>query len=161
LAAVVAAFRSHTEARTLELVNDWVNKRIKYSDDVKEYGVADHWASASQALARGRGDCEDYAITKMQMLRALGFSRNDMYLAIVKDLVRRSDHAVLIVRSEGRFIILDNSTDELLDASMAQDYRPILTYSAHGKWAHGYRQEPVARIRMAGRSIDSAQPALP
>jgi predicted transglutaminase-like cysteine proteinase len=160
LQAVVAAFRSGSEEHQLARVNMWVNGRIKYSDDSEEYGVADHWASASQSLARGRGDCEDYAIAKMQILQALGHSRSDMYLAIVKDLVRRSDHAVLIVRSRGRFITLDNSTDELIDASAAQDYRPILTYSANGKWAHGYRRNPVSNIQTAAKSITSIQPAL-
>jgi predicted transglutaminase-like cysteine proteinase len=160
LAAVVAAFQSGSQEHQLARVNKWVNGRIKYSDDSKEYGVADHWASASQSLARGRGDCEDYAIAKMQILQALGYSRRDMYLAIVKDLVRRSDHAVLIVQSGGRFITLDNSTDELIDASAAQDYRPILTYSASGKWAHGYRREPVSNLQVAARATHKVQPAL-
>jgi predicted transglutaminase-like cysteine proteinase len=160
LKAVVAAFRSGSEEHQLARVNTWVNGRIQYTDDSKEYGVADHWASASQSLARGRGDCEDYAITKMQILQALGFSRSDMYLAIVKDLVRRSDHAVLIVQIGGRFITLDNSTDELIDASAAQDYRPILTYSANGKWAHGYRREPVSNAQVAARAFHPVQPAL-
>jgi hypothetical protein len=43
-----------------------------------------------------------------------------------------------VVRSEGRFWLLDNNTDRLVDASGANDYRPILSYGAGGKWLHGY-----------------------
>ena len=36
---------------------------------------------------------------------------------IVKDLVRRADHAVLVVRAGGHMYVLDNGTDRLLDAT--------------------------------------------
>ena len=38
-------------------------------------------------MRRGRGDCEDYAIAKLQMLRAAGFEDRDLYLVIAKDLI--------------------------------------------------------------------------
>jgi predicted transglutaminase-like cysteine proteinase len=74
----------------------------------------------------------------MQLLSAIGVARSDMYLTIARDLVRNADHALLVVRHEGKYWLLDNATDELLDASKSYDYRPILTYSETGKWLHGY-----------------------
>jgi predicted transglutaminase-like cysteine proteinase len=61
-----------------------------------------------------------------------------MQLVIARDLVRGSDHAVLVVRSEGRNWLLDNATDTLLDASLSYDYRPIMSFSQGNKWIHGY-----------------------
>jgi transglutaminase-like putative cysteine protease len=115
------------------------------------------WATASSTLARGRGDCEDYAIAKMQMLRSAGLSERDLYLVIVRDLVRRSDHAVLVARAEGRMLLLDDGTDEVLDTERVTDYRPVLTFASYGEWTHGYR---VAKAPVTLASADELVPTL-
>lgn len=132
-------------ARRLEAVNAYVNHRVRFTDDYVQYGRADVWSAANDTLSRGRGDCEDYAIAKLEMLRRAGLSDRDLYLTIVKDLVRREDHAVLVVRAAGHMYVLDNGTDRLLDSESVSDYRPILTFTSEGTWTHGYRvqQAPV------------------
>jgi len=119
-------------------VNRWVNRAVEYTSDSALYGKADHWATASETLARGKGDCEDYAIAKMELLAAMGVARGDMFLTIARDLVRQDDHAVLIVKVEGRAILLDNASDELLDGDAANDFRPILSFSDDRRYLHGY-----------------------
>lgn len=123
---------------TLAAVNSWANARIRYVEDKVLYGKADYWASAGTTLRRRAGDCEDIAIAKLQLLASLGVARSDMYLTVARDLARKADHAVLIVRMDGRNWLLDNSTNQLLDASRSYDYQPILSFSASGKWLHGY-----------------------
>ena len=123
---------------TIAAVNSWANAKIRYVEDRQLYGQADYWADAKSTLKRRAGDCEDIAIAKMALLAGAGVRREDMYLTIARDLARNADHALLVVKSEGRFWLLDNNTDRLLDASVANDYRPILSYSAGGKWLHGY-----------------------
>ena len=123
---------------TIAAVNSWANAKIRYVEDRELYGQADYWADARTTLRRRAGDCEDIAIAKMALLAGAGVRREDMYLTIARDLARNADHALLVVKSEGRFWLLDNNTDRLLDASAANDYRPILSYSAGGKWLHGY-----------------------
>ena len=84
------------------------------------------------------------------MLRHAGFADRDLYLVVVKDLVRRSDHAVLVVRAQGRMLLLDNGTDRIADAATAQDYRPILSFAAGRVWTHGYqRSQPSVTIAEA------------
>jgi predicted transglutaminase-like cysteine proteinase len=124
-------------------VNQWVNQRIDFADDARSNGRADHWQTAAESLGSGRGDCEDYALAKLQLLASLGVSRDDMYLVLVRDLVRRQDHAVLAVRLDGRFVVLDNNTDALLDDHQVQDYRPVMSYSGGRRWIHGYAADPV------------------
>ena len=123
---------------TIAAVNSWANAKIRYVEDLQQYGQADYWADAKTTLRHRAGDCEDIAIAKMALLAGAGVRREDMYLTIARDLVRNADHALLVVKSEGRFWLLDNNTDRLLDASTSNDYRPILSYSAGGKWLHGY-----------------------
>lgn len=119
-------------------VNSWVNRAITFTDDRDLFSKADFWAGAATTLKLRRGDCEDIALTKMQLLAAAGIPREDMILTIARDLVRNADHAVLIVRHEGRYYMLDNASDQVLDASLNYDYRPILSFGSSQTWLHGY-----------------------
>jgi len=125
----------------LEAVNRYVNARVSFIDDSRQYGVGDYWTSAADTLRRGRGDCEDYAIAKLQLLRRAGFAEKDLYLVILRDTLRRADHAVLVARADGRLLVLDNGTDRLIDSYELRDYRPIFTFSGNKAWTHGYRRE--------------------
>lgn len=135
----------------LQLANTWVNHRIAFESDIENYGVSDYWASARESLARGRGDCEDYAIAKLELLRAAGVPAADLYLVVAKDLVRRVDHAVLVVRMSDGYWVLDNGTDEVLPADGVQDYRPVVTFSAGKTWLHGFRRTPDLMLASATR----------
>lgn len=141
----------------LEAVNRYVNRRVRYVDDSRQFGRPDVWATADSTLGRGKGDCEDYAIAKLQMLRRAGLADRDLYLVIVRDLVRRADHAIVIARADGRMLVLDDGTDEILDTTRVNDYRPVLTFASYGEWTHGYRVQS-AQVEMA--SAESASTPL-
>jgi predicted transglutaminase-like cysteine proteinase len=123
----------------LERVNRWVNHNIAYVEDQQLFGRGDHWAGANRTLRLRKGDCEDIALTKMQLLAAAGIRREDMMLTIARDLVRNADHALLMVRLGDRYVMLDNATDAVLDASQANDYRPVLSFGQGRAWLHGYQ----------------------
>lgn len=142
---------THTE-NNIRAVNQWVNANVRYVDDYKLYGQADYWASAERTLKSGRGDCEDYAIAKMELLKASGIKSSDMFLVIAKDLVRRADHALLVVRVGDDMLVLDNETDQILSAENVRDYRPIMSYSSNGKWLHGYPAKP-SNTQMASLAL--------
>ncbi|MFN3619414.1 MAG: transglutaminase-like cysteine peptidase [Sphingorhabdus sp.] len=133
----------------LEMVNRWVNRNIAFGEDQAVYSQADYWAPASETLRRGIGDCEDFAIAKMEMLSALGIARADMRLIIARDLVRNADHAVLVVKLDNGSVMLDNVTDRLLDGRIPNDYRPIMSFSQNAKWVHGYSVPQPATVRLA------------
>lgn len=136
--AALGRERGQLSLTSLSAVNTWANTTIRYVEDRELYGQADRWATAGETLRRRAGDCEDIAIVKMQLLASQGVSREDMQLVIARDLVRGADHAVLVVRLGNRNWLLDNATDQVLDASLAYDYRPIMSFSQGNKWIHGY-----------------------
>ena len=78
-------------------------------------GVEDYWATPREFFAKG-GDCEDYALAKYAALRAAGFAQDDLRFLIVRLPHLQTDHAVLSVRHEGRWLILDNRRFAMLDA---------------------------------------------
>jgi predicted transglutaminase-like cysteine proteinase len=131
-----------TRAGQVEAINRAVNQRLVFRSDQSLYGRDDYWATPSEALLNGAGDCEDYAILKMAALRALGVPAQDMYLIILKDLVARADHAVLAVQVDGRLVVLDNRSDRVTPAEALDDYRPVITLSATGAWTYGYSIRP-------------------
>ena len=159
-AAYAASLRGSSDTAKAEAVNRYVNRRVQFVDDSRQYGKADLWSAASETLRRGRGDCEDYAIAKLQMLRAAGIADRDLYLVVAKDLVRRSDHALLVVRAGGRMLVLDNGTDTILNADNPGDYRPVLTFAASGTWTHGYRRS-MPSIAIAASTIAPLTPSGP
>jgi predicted transglutaminase-like cysteine proteinase len=154
--AYAHSLRGAEETTRLDAINRYVNRRVRFADDERQFGRADVWSTANSTLSRGRGDCEDYAIAKIEMLRSAGISDRNLYLVVLKDLVRRADHAVAVVRSGDHMYVLDNGTDELLDSEKVADYRPILTFSAYGTWTHGYRIAPVTVASIDRKPIASA-----
>jgi predicted transglutaminase-like cysteine proteinase len=156
-AAYASSLAGRSPVERLEAVNHYVNSRVRFVDDIRQYGVADLWTSAADTLSRGRGDCEDYAIAKLQLLRRAGFAENDLYLVILRDALRRADHAVVVARAEGRLLVLDNGTDRLFDSYEMVDYRPIVTFSGNRAWTHGYRRE-VRPVTYASNEV--SQPAV-
>jgi predicted transglutaminase-like cysteine proteinase len=157
-AAYAKSIRELDPAEKAALINQYVNRRVHYTEDIVQYGKADYWAPADQTLRRGRGDCEDYAIAKLQMLREAGVSPHDLYLVLVNDLVRRADHAILVMRAGSRMLLLDDGTNQVLDTQAVSDYRPVLTFASYGTWTHGYmRTNPAIQIAQA----TTAQPVIP
>jgi predicted transglutaminase-like cysteine proteinase len=151
-AAYAAGLSGRSAMAKLDAVNHYVNSRVNFVDDIRQYGVADNWTSAADTLRRGRGDCEDYAIAKLQLLRRAGFAEKDLYLVILRDAFRRADHAVLVARADGRLLVLDNGNDRLIDSYEMPDYRPIVTFSGNHAWTHGYRRELAPMVIASNES---------
>ena len=158
-ATFAAGLRGKDPFERLEAVNWYVNKRVQFADDDQRFGRADVWSTANETLNRGRGDCEDYAIAKLAMARRAGIADKDLYLVVVKDLVRRVDHAILVVRAAGHMYVLDNGTDRLLDSESIADYRPILTFSMNATFTHGYRVRQPAPVNFATVADGALTPA--
>lgn len=119
-------------------VNRWVNRSISHAEDRDLYGRADYWADAATTLRLGKGDCEDFALLKMELLAAAGVAREDMMLTLARDLIRRRDHAVLLVKTDHGMMMLDNVGDAPLDARSDHGYRPVMSLGAKQSWLHGY-----------------------
>jgi predicted transglutaminase-like cysteine proteinase len=158
LLTATGARHSDNQSGQVEAINRWVNRNIQFGEDREIYGRSDYWATAGETFRRGIGDCEDFAIAKMELLSALGISRDKMRLIVARDLVRNADHAVLVVTLADGAVMLDNMTDRLLDARLPNDYRPIMSFSQNTKWVHGYSVQSAQPVRMASAN-DVPSPA--
>ena len=143
--SVVQSAKNGSFQQRAKMINAWVNHHIQYAEDSATYRQADFWASSRETLRREKGDCEDIAIVKRDLLIAAGVPSSTIFMTIAKDLVRHADHALLIVDTGTGGILLDDSTDDLLDAQRPYDYRPIITLGKEGKWLHGYARGARSR----------------
>lgn len=128
----------HLQGKPLEVmareVNNFANN-IRYIEDSDNYGRSDYWATPLEFFSRG-GDCEDYAIAKYSLLRALGVPDSRMRVSIVKDLQKNIPHAVLIVYTESGPMLLDNQIKRMTNANHVDHYRPIFSINANSWWLH-------------------------
>lgn len=121
-------------AQKLAVVNRSVNHLIKYRDDKMVWGTQDYWASPAEALAKGQGDCDDYALMKFFALREAGVSADDMRIVILKDNLHNQLHAVLAVNVDGTNYILDNWQDTVFEDTQNPYYKPIFALSESRWW---------------------------
>lgn len=141
-----------TALAQLAIVHRDVNQRVSYRADLPGLSVGDSWSTAGATLARGSGDCEDFAIAKAQGLLALGFRPQDLYLVIGNDRNQKARHAILVVRAQSKFWVLDNLSNKVIDADLFRHFDPIITLSADRKWVHGYRKGARERVAALARN---------
>lgn len=144
--------------RTVVLaVNRAVNAAIRYQTDAVAWGSEDYWASPQETIARGVGDCEDYALVKLAMLAALGVPETEMIVVVVKDLSRGIGHAILAVKAGEGYDVLDNLTDMVRSDAEIATYVPLYSIGHAGAWIHGKRRfAPV--LQAANRTPSPAAP---
>lgn len=139
-----AAPPDHDAAR-LALVNRFFNERVRFATDLDTWGVEDHWTTPMELLARGQGDCEDYAIAKYATLVAAGMPAARLRLVYVRallpparagDLPRSEPHMVLAYHATpgAEPLILDNLRPDIVPASQRTDLRPVFSFNSEGLW---------------------------
>lgn len=140
-APMLSQLQGASQLQKVEAVNSWVNQHVAFRRDSDTGSEEDAWSTATATLQRGTGDCEDYAIAKLQLLRALGIPDNAIYLMIGRDRVLNADHALLVVRIGHEAWTLDNRADAM-PANKFAEFSPVFSFSGLRRWLHGYPSTP-------------------
>ena len=125
--------------RLLRAVNASVNARVMYTADKEQYKQDDYVAAPVETLTSNKGDCEDYAMLKYHVLRAMGVPENRLYIALVNTEGKEDglDHAVLVVNAadtgqKSRFVVLENGAGVELASDLKYSYYTL--FNAKGCW---------------------------
>jgi predicted transglutaminase-like cysteine proteinase len=139
----------------IEAANRLINSAIRYTNDLVQHAAIDVWSSPLASLGSGRGDCEDYAIAKYVLLREAGIPEQDLRVLLVRDRAVREDHAVLAVRLDGAWTVLDNRRAALSVDSELQHFTPLveLDHSGVNMFASPYLTQ---RMPDMGKSVAPA-----
>lgn len=146
---ILQAARPLRRGLQIPKVNELVNRLISYREDSVLYEKAEYWASPAETLSHRAGDCEDFAILKLALLRDLGVSDDDMRIVVLRDASVRQFHAVLTVRHKGKWLVLDNRFSRVRFERDLPHYKPLYSVNAAGEWAH--IREPGSPVRLAAR----------
>ena len=131
---LISAGQSLTEEEKLAQVNSFVNRAISYDTDSSIWGANEYWATPAEALIRGQGDCEDYAIAKFFTLTRMGVPGNKLRLSYVKALGRNQAHMVLAYYAtpNSEPLLLDNLKPQIKPASQRKDLLPVYAFNNEG-----------------------------
>jgi predicted transglutaminase-like cysteine proteinase len=94
--------------------------------------VIDRWSAPLVTLTTGRGDCEDYAIAKYVALKEVGVAVEDLRIILVRDRAVGGEHAIVAIRFDGRWIILDNRWLALIEDSQMRRVVPMFVLDQTG-----------------------------
>jgi predicted transglutaminase-like cysteine proteinase len=136
-----------------EFVNVAVNQRVDYAPDPASAPGGDIWSTPYETLARGTGDCEDFAITKFFLLLASGVPVRGLRLLYARhrwpDLMAQPvPHLVAVARWP--LVdpwVLDCINPLLVALSRRDDLEPVFSFDQSSVWPK-VNAEPVP----AGRS---------
>ena len=137
--ALINSSLNDEESAQLQAVNRFFNRQLRFVDDNQNWRQNDYWATPIEALVKGAGDCEDYAIGKYFTLRRLGVPSEKLRITYVKALNYNQAHMVLTYYSSPSAIplVLDNLIGEIRPASQRKDLLPVYAFNAEGLYLPG------------------------
>ena len=130
--AIVTQGQVQTGRARIGIINRAINLAIRPMSDLAQWGVIDRWSAPLVTLTTGRGDCEDYAIAKYVALTEAGVAAEDVKLVIVRDLAVGGEHAVVAVRLDGHWFILDNRWLMLVEDNQIRQMVPLFVLDQTG-----------------------------
>lgn len=136
---LLATQKQVSELEQLNVVNLFFNKQMRYEEDIDLWHQVDYWETPIEALWKGAGDCEDYAIAKYFSLRHLGVPSEKLRITYVKALSLNRAHMVLTYYSspEAMPLVLDSLIDTIKPASQRSDLLPVYSFNAEGLYLPG------------------------
>lgn len=116
--------------KKLNHVNSFYNRILPVHDATK-YNVDDHWATPKEFIFEGRGDCEDYAISKYFMLKENGVPKEKLFMAVVKVKGATDYHMVLtyLENKNSMPLVMDNLSFRILPFDKRVDLEPKFIFN--------------------------------
>jgi predicted transglutaminase-like cysteine proteinase len=130
--AIVDGARAREGRARLGEINRAINLAIKATSDMAQHGQIDVWSSPLATFASGAGDCEDYAIAKFAALRMAGVSPEDIRIVVLRDLLHGEDHAAVLARLDGHWLMLDNRRMAMIEDIDVRNHRPLFVIDDDG-----------------------------
>lgn len=138
----LAEAKKAPELEKLRKVNDFINRRIEFDDDMSIYNYSDYWATPLETIGHGRADCEDFAIIKYFSLKDAGIPFSKLRLVYVRARLdepggtRTQAHMVLAYYAtpNAEPLVLDNLVPDILPASQRRDLQPVFSFNSEAIW---------------------------
>lgn len=144
---LIARFRDQPLRAQIDGVNAAINAH-PYVSALDNWGDPARWETPFEFMRRN-GQCQDYAIAKFLLLRALGVPDDAMRLVVLRDVRRQVDHAVLVVTVGGQSLMLDNLASRVVSAASNPNYRAYYSINEADWWM--YLPNPLTPQTLSGQ----------
>lgn len=136
---------NRTEADKLRQVNEFFNRRTRFGEDIRIWRQEDYWATPLETLARGEGDCEDFAIAKYATLTLLGIPAEKLRLTYVRARIGGPQSSIVQAHMVLSYypapdrepLVLDSLISDIRPASRRPDLTTVFGFNAEGLWVGG------------------------
>ncbi len=162
---LIESSRRRPAAEQLARINDFINGRIRFVDDIDLWGQSDYWATPMETLARGAGDCEDFAIAKYFTLLQVGIPVERLRLTYVRARLNAPGgpvfqaHMVLAyyAKPDAEPVILDNLDPSIQPASRRTDLLPVFNFNSERIYQTGAGNTRSAGVGQLSRWADALE----
>ena len=111
------------------------------------------WRSPLEIMSIGAGDCKEYAVVKYFALLEAGFSEADLKLVIVRNMAPIQDHAIVAVRINAAWFLLDNRWLALIRDFELSRAEPLFILDEHGVRRFAHQQTGSFAVRAGARTM--------
>ena len=167
-AGLLESTRRRPTQEQLARVNDFVNQRVRFVDDIDLWGQTDYWATPMETLALGAGDCEDFAMAKYFTLIALGVPVEKLRLTYVRAKLAAAGggaayqaHMVLAYYAspDAEPLVLDNLVPAIQPASRRTDLLPVFNFNSERIYQMGAGKTATTGVSQLSRWADALRRA--
>lgn len=133
------------EQKTLQRINQYFNKHIRFVSDSEHWNKEDYWATPLESLGSNGGDCEDFVVAKYFSLIQAGIEEHKLRIMYVKALKLNQAHMVLAYYASPKAepLILDNLIPQIKKASQRRDLSPVYSFNGAGLWLERMRGSSI------------------
>lgn len=133
------------EQQTLQRINQYFNKHIRFVSDREHWQKEDYWATPLESLGSHGGDCEDFVVAKYFSLIQAGIDEHKLRIMYVKALKLNQAHMVLAyyAKPKAEPLILDNLLPQIKKASQRRDLSPVYSFNGAGLWLERMRGSSI------------------
>lgn len=98
-------------------------------------GVVDYWSTPYEFSKKGKGDCEDFAISKYYTLKYLGVDVSKIHLTYGWVYNFKAAHMILTYLTEnGGRLVLDNMIPDIKLLVDRHDFTPTFSFNDNTIW---------------------------
>ena len=115
----------------INMVNFYFNQIVQ-SYDSYENNTDDIWDSAIDFIIQGKGDCEEFAISKYEVLKRKGVDKDRLFLMVVSEYRCGQTPCHLVTayyEQDQNPLILDNLSFRILPLNQRSDRQPIMIFN--------------------------------
>lgn len=140
--AMLHSLDDEADEQKLPRVNVFFNRHFQFRSDWEVWQQEDYWATPEEFLAKGAGDCEDFAIAKYAMLVRLGVPPDRlrlMYVRLKNGALASIAHMVLgyTTPQSDAPLILDNLVSSIRPLPERKDLTLVFSFNTDGLWTAG------------------------